>query len=160
MKMIFNLNPINFTFSLVKLLVVFGGLVWGLFHPMPPGDKAFFFILLVIFFVYTVVLYLCVFKFSDQAPGLYMFEFIIDLTFLSFIMPITGGFNSAFTLGFFLLAAVHSFYYGLMASIGIAFFISIVYVLSCPQCLAHQHWTDSHAGRVPVGISRYNGISF
>lgn len=141
-KTFFNLNPTDFTFSLVKLLAVLGGLIWGLYHPMLPGDKAFFFTLLVIFFVYTVVLYLCVFRFSDQASSLYLFELIIDLIFLSFIMPITGGFNSTFTLAFFLLAAVHSFYYGLMASIGIAFLISIVYIFSCPQCLAQLHWTD------------------
>lgn len=141
-KDILNLNPTDFAFSLIKLLAVFGGLIWGLYHPMAPNDKAFFFILLAIFFVYTLVLYLCVFKFADQAASLYLFELIIDLIFLSFIIPITGGFNSTFTLGFFLLAAIHSFYYGLMASIGIAFLISIVYVLSCPACLVHQHWTD------------------
>lgn len=141
-KIFVNLNPTDFTFSLVKLLAVLGGLIWGLYHPMSPSDKIFFFILVVIFFVYTVVLYLCVFRFSNQASSLYLFELIIDLIFLSFIMPITGGFNSTFTLGFFLLAAVHSFYYGLMASIGIAFLISIVYVFSCPQYLAQLHWTD------------------
>jgi signal transduction histidine kinase len=141
-KTIFDLDPTDFAFSLVKLLAAFGALIWGLYHPMPPNDKIFFFVLLALFFIYTLVLYLCVFKFADQAASLYLFELIIDLTFLSFIIPITGGFNSTFTLGFFLLAAIHSFYYGLMASIWIAFLISIVYVFSCPQCLAYQHWTD------------------
>ena len=139
---ILNFDLTDFAFSLVKLMAVLGGLVWGLYHPMAPGDKMFFFILLAIFFVYTLVLYLCVFKFSNQAASLYLFELIIDLIFLSFIIPITGGFNSTFALGFFLLAAIHSFYYGLMASIWIALLISVVYVLSCPACLAHQHWTD------------------
>lgn len=141
-KRIFSFDLTDFAFSLVKLLAVFGGLIWGLYHPMSSNDKIFFFILLAIFFVYTLVLYLCVFKFADQAPKLYLFELIIDLMFLSFIIPITGGFNSTFTLGFFLLAAIHSFYCGLPASVWVAFLISIVYVLSCPQCLVHQHWTD------------------
>lgn len=141
-KAVFNLNPTDFAFSLVKLLAVVGALIWGLYHPMLPSDKVFFFILLVAFFLYTVVLYLCVFKFADQAHKLYLFELLIDLMFLSFIVPVTGGLNSTFTLGFFLLAAVHSFYYGLMASIGIALLISFVYIFSCPHCLMQLHWTD------------------
>jgi signal transduction histidine kinase len=139
---VFNIDPTDFAFALVKLLAVFGALIWGLYHPMSPNDKLFFLILLGTYFVYNLVLYLCVFKFADKAPKIYFFELIVDLIFLSIIVPMTGGLNSTFTLGFFLLAAVHSFYYGLFASIGIALLVSGVYIFSCPYCLMQLHWTD------------------
>ena len=141
-KVILNFNPTDFAFALVKLLAVFGALIWGLYHPLAPNDKFLFLILLAVYFFYTLILYLSVFKFSDQAPKLYFFELLIDLIFLSFLIPITGGLNSTFALGFFLLAAIHSFYYGLLASIGIGMLVSAVYIFSCPYCLAQIHWTD------------------
>ena len=136
------IDPTDFAFALVKLLAVFGALIWGSYHPMPPNDKLFFLILLGIYFVYNLALYLCVFKFADKAPKIYFFELLVDLIFLSVIVPMTGGLNSTFTLGFFLLAAVHSFYYGLFASIWIGLLVSGVYIFSCPYCLTRIHWTD------------------
>jgi len=64
------------------------------------------------------------------------------LVFLSLIVPMTGGLNSTFTLGYFLIAAAQSFYYGLAGSIGIGILSSIVYIFSCPHCLYTMHWTD------------------
>lgn len=139
---VFNINPTDFAFALVKLLAVFGAMIWGSYHPMPPYEKLFFLVLLGIYFVYNLVLYLCVFKFAEQTPKIYFLELLVDLIFLSVIVPMTGGLNSTFTLGFFLLAAVHSFYYGLFASIGIALLVSGVYIFSCPYCLTQFHWTD------------------
>lgn len=141
-KSIFKLVPTDFAFSIVKLLAVFAGLVWGLYHPMAAANKLFFFLLLAAFFFYTLVLYICVFKFPDLASKLYLLELVLDLIFLSFVMKITGGLNSTFTLAFFLLAAVHSFYYGLLPSVGIAFLISFAYIFSSPQYLVQLHWTD------------------
>ncbi|MDD4878835.1 MAG: ATP-binding protein [Candidatus Omnitrophica bacterium] len=141
-KQIFNIDPTDFAFALVKLLAVFGAMIWGLYHPMSPSAKLFFLILIGFYFVYNLALYLCVFKFADKAPKIYFFELLVDLIFLSVIVPMTGGLNSTFTLGFFLLAAIHSFYYGLFASIGIALLVSGVYIFSCPHCLTQIHWTD------------------
>lgn len=138
----FKIDPTDFAFALVKLLAVFGALIWVSYHPMTPNDKLLFLILLGVYFVYNLVLYLCVFKFSDKAPKIYFLELLIDLIFLSMIVPSTGGLNSTFTLGFFLLAAIHSFYYGLFASMGIGLLVSCVYTFSCPNCLARLHWTD------------------
>jgi len=136
------IDPTDFVFALVKLLAVFGALIWGMYHPMAPNGRFFFLILIGIYFIYNLALYLCVFKFADMAPKIYFLELIIDLIFLSVIVPMTGGLNSTFTLGFFLLAAIHSFYYGLFASIGIALLVSGVYIFSCPDCLMKIHWTD------------------
>ncbi|MDD5073493.1 MAG: ATP-binding protein [Candidatus Omnitrophica bacterium] len=141
-RQIFNIDPTDFAFALVKLLAVFGAMIWGLYHPMSPGAKLFFLVIIGIYFVYNLALYLCVFKFADKAPKIYFFELLVDLIFLSVIVPMTGGLNSTFTLGFFLLAAIHSFYYGLFASIGIALLVSGVYIFSCPDCLMKLHWTD------------------
>lgn len=141
-KGIAGINPTDFAFSLVKLLAIAGGLVWGFYHPFPPRDRVVFLWLLGAFFVYTFILYLCVFKFPDKTPRLYFLEFILDLTFLSLVVPLTGGLNSAFALAFFLIAAVQSFYYGLLGSVGIGFLVSFAYIFSCPHCLYLVHWTD------------------
>jgi len=141
-KTTFHINPADFAFAIVKLLAVFGVLFWGLYHPMQPGERLFFLAALGGYFIYTMFLYICVFKFADKAFKLYLFELIIDLIFLSFVVPATGGSNSTFALGFFLIAATHSFYCGLFGSIGVAFLVSVVYIFSCPDCLMRLHWTD------------------
>ena len=136
-------NPTDFAFAIIKLIAVAGALAWGLYHPMAARDKVVFLWLLGVFSVYTMMLYFSVFKFPGNATKLYFLELVLDLIFISFLIPITGGRKSVFMLAFFLLAAIHSFYFGLMGSIGIGLLVSFAYIFSCPSCLFESHWTDT-----------------
>ncbi len=136
------INPTDFTFAVIKLFAAFGALLWGIYHPFSPHERAAFLWMIASFFIYNLLIYLNVFRFPDKASRIYLIEFLVDLTFLSIIVPMTGGLNSTFVLGYFLIAAAQSFYYGLIGSFFIGFTTSLVYIFSCPVCLYSMHWTD------------------
>jgi signal transduction histidine kinase len=141
-KAIFHFNPTDFGFSIVKLAAASGALIWGIYHPFSAHERVVFLWLIGAFFLYNLVIYLSIFRFPEKAARIYLIEFSFDLIFLSLIVPMTGGLNSTFTLGYFLIAAAQSFYYGLAGSIWIGIVSSIVYIFSCPRCLITMHWTD------------------
>ncbi|MFA5165305.1 MAG: ATP-binding protein [Candidatus Omnitrophota bacterium] len=136
------INPTDFGFSIVKLAAATGAMVWGIYHPFSANDRVVFLWLIAAFFVYNSAVYLSIFKLPDKASRIYLIEFFLDLAFLAVIVPMTGGMNSTFTLGYFLIAAAQSFYYGLAGSIWIALVSVATYLLSCPYCLFAMHWTD------------------
>ncbi len=135
-------NATDIVFSVVRFLVFFGSLGWIAYHPLPPKVKLYLYFLVFGFFFYSLILYYLVFRFPDKARRIYFIELVLDLALLSFILPITGGMNSAFAFGLLLVAALHSFHYGLFRSVWIAIFCSVVYMFSCPHCLMLVHWTD------------------
>ncbi|MDD5269825.1 MAG: ATP-binding protein [Candidatus Omnitrophica bacterium] len=136
------INPTDFGFSIVKLAAAIGALIWGIYHPFSAHDRVVFLWLIAAFFAYNFVIYLSIFRLPDRASKIYLVEFLLDLTFLAIVVPITGGLNSTFTLGYFLIAAAQAFYYGLAGSIWIALVSVLTYMLSCPHCLYVMHWTD------------------
>jgi hypothetical protein len=147
------INPTDFTFAVIKLFAASGALLWGVYHPFPPHDKVAFLWLIACFFIYNFFIYLSIFRLPDKAPRIYLIEFLLDLVFLSVVVPMTGGMNSTFVLGYFLIAAAQSFYYGLVGSFFIGIITSFVYILSCPVCLHSIHWTDiSLQGPLPSAV--------
>ena len=136
------INPTDFGFSIVKLAAATAATVWGIYHPLSAHDRTAFLSIIAAFYVYNLAIYLAIFRFPDRASKIYLVEFFLDLILLSLIVPMTGGLNSSFTLGYFLIAAAQSFYYGLAGSIWIAVVSSVAYIFSCPNCLYTMHWTD------------------
>ncbi len=136
------INPTDFGFSIVKLAAAIGGLIWGIYHPFSAHDRVVFLWLIAAFFAYNIAVYLSIFRLPDRASKIYLVEFLLDLAFLAIVVPMTGGLDSTFTLGYFLIAAAQAFYYGLAGSIWIALVSVVTYMLSCPHCLYVMHWTD------------------
>jgi signal transduction histidine kinase len=135
-------NATDIAFSVVRLSAFLGGLGWIAYHPLDSNIKSYLCFLIFGFLFYSLILYYLVFRFPAKARRIYFIEFILDLALLSFMLPITGGLNSAFAYGLLLVAALHSFYNGLAGSIGVAVFTAIVYIFSCSQYLLLVHWTD------------------
>lgn len=135
-------NATDIAFSIVRLSAFLGGLGWIAYHPLAANIRSYLYFLVFGFLFYSLILYYLVFRFPDKARRIYFIEFILDLALLSFMLPITGGMNSAFAYGLLLVAALHSFYNGLAGSIGVAVFSAAVYIFSCSQCLLLVHWTD------------------
>ncbi len=129
-------------FAILRLLAFFGGLAWVALHPLSPKEKIYLYYLFLYFFIYTSITYFFIFKYPEKVRKLYLVALIFDLGFLFLLLPKTGGLNSGFGLGFYLLVALHSFYYGLLPGVGVATLSSALYIFSCPSCWAKVHWTD------------------
>ncbi len=136
------LSATDVVFALLRALTFFGGLIWVALHPASPKEKAYLYCLFIAFFIYSLIIYLLIFRYPEKVRKLYFVALIFDLGFLFLLLPPTGGLDSSFAFGFYLLAALHSFYYGLLPGLGVAVISSTLYILSCPSCWAKMHWTD------------------
>ena len=136
------LTTTDAVFAVIRVLAFFGGLIWVAYQPSTPKEKTSFNFLLILFFIYLLTLYLVIFVYPEKIRKIYLGALFFELGFLFLVLPRTGGLNSSFAFGFYLVAAVYSFYYGLIPGIVIAFLSSALYILSCPSCWTEIHWTD------------------
>lgn len=136
------LTATDAVFAVIRVLVLFGSLIWIAYHPSTPKEKEVFSLIAISFFIYLLVLYFFIFVYPEKIRKIYLGALFFESGFLFFLISRTGGINSSFAFGFYLIAAVYSFYYGLLPAIAIAFFSSTLYMLSCPSCWAKIHWTD------------------
>lgn len=136
-------NYIDTTFAFLRILTIIGGLFWIYFSQFDYGSKKTLLSIFIFFCVYSSILYLLIFLFPDKIRELYFGALFLDLIFIFFLIEKTGGMNSNFYLAFYLLIALHSFYYGLKISILVVLISSLLYFLEgsleYPRSI---HWTD------------------
>ncbi len=135
-------NATDVAFSVVRLLAFLGGLGWIAYHPMGSNVRSYLYFLAFGFLFYSLILCYLVFRFPDKSRRINFIELVLDLSLLAFVMPMTDGLNSTFSFGLLLVVVIYSFYYGLLWSIGVAVFASVVYIFSCYYCLTPAHWAD------------------
>ncbi len=68
--------------------------------------------------------------------------FLVDLWFLFLLVRLTGGVQSNFYLAFYLLVALHSFYYGIWLGLGVACVATVLYLAGDPFWYDRLAWTD------------------
>lgn len=136
-------NWVDITFAFLRVLTIGGGLFWIYFSPLHPEDKKTLLSIFIFFCVYSSILYLLIFLFPGKIRELYFGALFLDLIFIFFLIEKTGGMNSNFYLAFYLLIALHSFYYGLKIGILVVLISSLLYFLEgsleYPRSI---HWTD------------------
>jgi signal transduction histidine kinase len=86
--------------------------------------------ILIIFFVFSVGIYLLNALRPGRIAGLYRIALVFDLAIVSYLVHITGGFASDLHLAFILLIALHAFYFGLRTGLLTAAAASILYLLA------------------------------
>jgi hypothetical protein len=106
------LSSVDLGFAVLRALVAAGGLVWLLLAPLSARLLSFFSWLFLGFCVYSLVLYGALLRWPARARRTYLATFVLDAFFLFWVVRVTGGVHSDFLLGFYLLVALHSFYYG------------------------------------------------
>ena len=115
-------------FAFLRLLVILGGVTWVFVAPLEPYARVRLLYNFLFFCIYTVILYIFIFKYPRHLRTLYLVALLLDLVFLYWLLRLTGGFHSDFYLGFFLLIALHSFYFGLRIGIEVMLLSSMVYI--------------------------------
>ncbi len=128
------LNSIDQLFALLRLLALVGGVVWIVIATLPEEACRLLLYNFVFFFIYSILLYLYIFSKPQQIRLAYLIALVLDLIFLFILTHYTGGFDSDFILGFFLLVALHSFYFGLNFGLIVATASTLLYLFSAyPQ---------------------------
>ncbi len=117
-------------FALLRLLVIAGGFIWLGMASVPMPERAFLLLNFLFFLAYSAVLYLFILQFPQHLRKLYLTALLLDLIFLYGLVRYTGGLQSDFILAFFLLIALHSFYFGLRLGMLVVAASSFVYLLA------------------------------
>lgn len=107
------LGPIDRVFAGLRLLTIGGGIGWLLFSPISHPERERLFLLFSGFCTYSLLLYGVILARPGAVRRAYLVALGLDLLFIVLLIRLTGGFNSDFYLAFYLLVALHTFYYGL-----------------------------------------------
>ncbi|MTV49315.1 HD domain-containing protein [Heliobacillus mobilis] len=128
-------------FALFRTIAVIAMVLWSYFYPDMVEGKSFtsgitFLIL------YSVCLTLLLFAKRNLAKQIYLCAFILDLLFLARIIPLTGGVNSEFFLGYILINALYSTCFGLQKGLIWACLSLILYLMINMPLPEGVYWGD------------------
>ena len=127
------LDPLDRWLAALRGVALLGGTAWYFVHvkdhPMDPEEHARIGGLFVAFAGYSVLLYLINALRPGRLPLLYRLVLVFDLLFIFTLVRLTGGMTSNFYLAFYLLIALHAFYFGLATGGGVALAASLLYLL-------------------------------
>lgn len=114
-------------FFLLRIAALAGNFGWLLFARMSAeGARAFLWIS-IYFLTYNLILYLLLFLAPARKKILYGSSLVVDLSYVSLLVVYSGGFDSSFFIGYYLLAALHAFYFGIPCGIYAAGACAVAY---------------------------------
>jgi signal transduction histidine kinase len=121
-------NSVDRWFAALRMLVILGGFTWLCVAPLTAQNRILLLYNFLFFCIYSIGLYTLIFRYPSHLSKLYLLALFLDLIFLYWLVHYTGGFESDFFLGFFLLIALHSFYFGMRIGIIVVFLSCVVYL--------------------------------
>jgi signal transduction histidine kinase len=149
----------DIAFVCLRIIIICGGIGWLIFSHISQktfGDVSNLF---VFFVIYSVFIYLWLFFYPEKKRIIHVFILFFDFLFTLLLVRVTGGFYSHFLIGFYLMTALYSFYYGLMRGIVIAAIASALYLLSGDFNFTEYYWADFSVSiaslfllAVPIGM--------
>jgi signal transduction histidine kinase len=117
-------------FFLLRIIALSGTVGWLLVAPVPRETVSTFLRIAGFFLAYCVLVYALLFFRFDRKRDIYRLFLLFDLAFVYLLIANSGGFASSFFIGFYLLTALHAFYYGYRSGIAVAAMCAAVYLLA------------------------------
>lgn len=137
-----HLDAADLAFIALRLVIFSGGIGWLIFADIPLETVRYVSAIFTYFAVYCIIIYAWLF-FSPQKKNLvYGFALFFDLMYSCLLIKVTGGFESSFFNGLYLVTALYSFYFGLAPGTAIAAVSGALYYISCLDDFHTLHWTD------------------
>jgi len=117
-------------FFVLRLIALAGTVGWLLVAPVPRETVSTFQRIAGFFLFYCVLGYaLLIFRF-DRKRDIYRIFLLFDLAFVYLLITHSGGPASSFFIGFYLLTALHAFYYGYRTGLVVAVVSAVIYLLA------------------------------
>jgi signal transduction histidine kinase len=132
----------DIAFISIRIIIFFGGLGWLVFSDISQETFGHLSNIIAYFIIYSVIIYTWLFLSPQKKRTIYGFALFFDILYAYMLVRITGGFESSFFIAFYLVAALYSFYYGLVPGAVISAVSAVLYFLSCSYEHVHLHWTD------------------
>jgi signal transduction histidine kinase len=117
-------------FALLRGVVFLGGIGWLLFVPLQPQQWVILAALLGAFCCYSGGLYAVIFLRPTRIRTYYLCVFIVDLVIITALNDYVGEVKGSFYLAYYLLVALHAYYFGLGMGLIVAGGASVLYVMS------------------------------
>src|SRR5919108_2613625 len=117
-------------FALLRGVVFLGGIGWLLFVPLQPQQWGILAALLAAFCLYSGGLYAVIFLRPARIRTYYLCVFIVDLVIITALNDYVGEVKGSFYLAYYLLVALHAYYFGLGMGLIVAGGASVLYVMS------------------------------
>ena len=114
----------------VARVVFLGGIGWLLFVPLQPQQWVILAALLAGFFLYSGGLYALTFLRPARIRTYYLCVFIVDLLIITALNDYVGEVKGSFYLAYYLLVALHAYYFRLGMGLIVAGLASVLYVMS------------------------------
>jgi len=117
-------------FFILRIIALSGTVAWLLVAPVPRETVSTFLRIAGFFLTYFLLVYALLFFRFDRKRDIYRLSLLFDLAFVYLLVVNSGGFASSFFIGFYLLTALHAFYYGYRTGIVVAAVCTVIYLLA------------------------------
>jgi signal transduction histidine kinase len=117
-------------FFVLRIIALSGTVGWLLVAPVPRETVSTFLWIAGFFLSYCVLVYTLLFFRFDRKRDIYRLFLLFDLAFVYLLIVNSGGFASSFFIGFYLLTALHAFYYGYRSGFAVAVVCTAIYLLA------------------------------
>lgn len=129
---------VDFIYILLRFLTVAATFFWAYFHPELITEPTVLYFLLGFFLLYSLLFYLVLFNFPAFFKRLYLLLLVPDIIFITFLIHFTGELDSPFIYGYFLMAGLHAFYYGLYTGLIVAGVVTVADLIHLYHYLLEQ----------------------
>jgi len=117
-------------FFLLRIIALSGTVGWLLVAPVPRETVSTFLRIAGFFLAYCLLVYTLLFFRFDRKRDIYRLFLLFDFAFVYLLIVNSGGFASSFFIGFYLLTALHAFYYGYRSGMVVAAVCTVIYLLA------------------------------
>lgn len=131
----------DIAFLVLRAVILWGGGGWLMFTDVSRETLGYIICLLVFFVIYSIFIYILLFFLPGKKRVIYGCSLFFDFLFTSLLVNATGGFESSFSNGFYLMTALYSFYFGPFAGAGIAVVAAVLFVVTGGDPEKY-YWTD------------------
>jgi len=129
-------------FVFLRIIIFLGGTGWLLLADISLETFQNVRSIYIYFLIYSIAIYLWLLISPEKKKNIYGVSLLFDLIYTSLLVRVTGGFESSFFNGFYLMTALYSFYFGLVPGTIIAAVASVLYFISCGCDFGSLHWAD------------------
>jgi signal transduction histidine kinase len=136
------IEAVDIAFVTLRIILFCGCIGWLVYSDISRDTFVNASRVFLFFAVYSFFIYAWLFLSPQRKKYIYGIALLFDLVYASLLVSVTGGFNSSFLNGFYLITALYSFYYGLIPGTIIATIASGLYFVSSGYELSLLHWTD------------------
>ena len=132
----------DISFFILRLATIMGGIAWLSLAPLSPDETIRLIKALLAFSAYSILLYVFILVSPARLTTIYLISLVLDLIFVFTLVNLNPDFTNSFFLGYYMLTALHSFYFGVNFGLFVAIISCFLYYFNIQSLMYQIHWTD------------------